>query len=261
MQIDPALHVPTRQPETEITARPLEGKHQQPLPRENPWQPDKKAGPMRRNSAIERREQTHVGRDAKFADSKDKKIAQLENYISQLRQNHDAELVEMRTRVVQNEREKEEYAAKLIEVCKERDQIAEDNVSLRALNVAMRSPHGQYPDEENYIQRFKTLNESMKIWVKNAFKSNEHPQLSDTEDANIVQIFDKYKELQPLLSMLSSKDSLCSIYSNSACRIILARHLIALHLCQFIFRPFCFGLDNNSNRLMNNIFQSILTKG
>jgi hypothetical protein len=261
MQIDPPMRVPIRQPETDMSARPLEGKHQQPAPRENPWQSGKTAGPTRRNSAIEGREQAHVGRDAKFADSKDKRIAQLEEYISQLSQNHNAKLGEMHKRVVQNEREKEEYAAKLIEVCKERDQIAEDNVTLRAINIAMRSPHGHYPDDENYIQRFKNLNESMKIWVKNSFKSNQHPQLSDAEDANIVQVLSNHKEFEPLLSMLSSKDSLRPIYSNSACRIILVRHLIALHLCQHIFRPFCFGLDGNSNRLMNNIFQSILTKG
>ena len=152
-------------------------------------------------------------------------------------------------------------SAKLIDVCEQRDQIAKDNVTLRACNVAMRSPHGQYPDDENYIQRIKNLNESMKIWVKNAFKSTEHPQLSDAEDAKIVQFLHKQRELESLLSMLPLKDSLRPIYSNSACRIILVRHLISMCLCRYIFRPFCFGLDSSLDRWMNDVFQSILIKG
>jgi hypothetical protein len=246
------------QPAFPVTTRPEEDHQQRPMSRENPRQSEKRIAPSKRNSVIGGRERTFTDRNA---NSKDARIAQLENHISQLNQTHATELAELHARAEQSEREKEEYAGKLIDVCEQRDQIAKDNIALRACNVAMRSPHGQYPDDENYIQRIKNLNESMKIWVKNAFKSTEHPHLSDAEDAKIAQVLHKQRELESLLSMFPSKGSLRPIYSNSACRIILVRHLISICLYRYIFHPFCFGLDSTLDRWMNDIFQSILTKG
>ena len=254
MQSQPPSRIAPGQPRMEIALGPPERKDQQPAPRENSRQSVKRAAPKRWNSVTETREWP-------FADSKDKEIAQLKNCIRRLHEGHDRELGEAQARLVHSEREKQELSAKIIEVCKERDNIAKDNMALRACNVSMRSPHGQYPDDENYIQQIKNLNESMKIWVKNAFKSSEHPQLSDDDDVKILRIIHRQGGFEPLLSMLLSKDSLRSIYSNSPCRIMLARHLISLHLLQYIFLPICFGIDSDAGRLMDNILQSILKRG
>lgn len=239
----------------ETAIRPPEGRHREPR------QSDKRLVTTKRNPTTKSREASFADRDARFADSKNKKIAQLENYISQLRERHARELGELRAQVVQNQQEKQECAAKLIEVCKERDRFAKDNVTLRERNLAMRSPHGQYPDDENYIQRIKNLNESMKIWVKNAFKSNEPPKLSDEEDEEILRVLSKEETLESILIMPFSKDSLRSIYSNSPYRIMLVRHLISLYVWKYIFLSFCFGFHSTTDRLMIDVFKSILTKG
>ena len=103
MQMDsqPALHVTTRSEEDH---------QQQSMSRENPRQSGKKVAATKRNSVIGGREETSTDRNA---NSKDTKIAQLENYISQLSQTHATKLAELHARVEQSEREKEEYVCQI----------------------------------------------------------------------------------------------------------------------------------------------------
>lgn len=222
---------------------------------------DQKPACTKRSLVIESSEKEFSDRGSELVDSTNNRIEELEKYIAKLHESQNKRLGEMEAQMLQCEREKAEYRAKLIEVCKERDRIAEDNVTLRKVNVSMRSPHRQYPDDENYIQRIKTLNQSIKAWVKTAFKSSNHPELSVDEDAKVTQILHKRGQLEPLLSMLAPNSSLRPVYSNSPCRVALVRYLISLCLWTFIFHPVSPCLDSDEDRLMGSILQSILTKG
>ena len=118
-------------------------------------------------------------------------------------------------------------------------------------------------DDGYYVREFEKLNEAMKSWVASAFKAKQmERQLSNEEESQIKEALKAYHPGRSFLSMLQlTRSSVRAVSQRPRTRMAFVRFIISLHMFQHIFRPFCFGVSDETRRLMSNIMESVCAKG
>jgi hypothetical protein len=145
-----------------------------------------------------------------------------------------------------------------------RQKTEEDNVRLRTTIDDMRD-RGAINSDAYYSEQLKKLNQAMQSWAARAVKSqksNSSGNLSDAEEALIIQALERLDQGRSVTEMIrSSKTSIRAITMNPRHLIALVRQLISLYLFGAVFRPFCFGLSRDVSELMHKTIASICVNG
>lgn len=134
--------------------------------------------------------------------------------------------------------------------------LRRDNNSLRAHLASILKPPGQLREDACYLRPLNTLNQAIQGWVPKVFRTYNSEELPEKSKAHLLQVFnnshyDPYGK--STASFLSNRPLLDNILQNPRKRMVLVRHIIALHLWRDVFEPFTFGHDHRE--VEKDIFQ------
>jgi hypothetical protein len=161
-----------------------------------------------------------------------------------------------------SEAEKQHLLAVINGLNEECKQLCNDNTSLRAQIVSMRSSQDPINDDAYYTQRLTQLDEIIKSWVPSAFKSKQAERdLTDDEEEKLRRFLGGGRQRDQELSFFGSKGSIRAIFNVPRRRMALVRHIFAIYLRDNIFAPFCFGPHTESDLMMNHVLRSAMKNG
>jgi hypothetical protein len=145
----------------------------------------------------------------------------------------------------------------LIQEC---ERLSNDNLALREYIHRTRDRQPTYTDEE-YITRIQSLNEMTKSWIASLSKSRRSQNL-EADQQIISTAFCQTSHGREFAALLSENpDFFEAILKNRQLRNLLVRQLIWSTMADLVFRPFCFGLKESMNDLLNKAMEIIRTQG
>ena len=158
--------------------------------------------------------------------------------------------------------EKQQLSMTISKLRREFEYVCDDNRSLRAQIVNMTSSQGPNNDDGHYTQRLTQLNETIKSWVASSFKAKQvDHDLTDVDEEPILHVLMAPKNDDQHFSVHFSKGSIREIFYVPRKRMALVRHLLAFWLCVYVFSPFCFGLEQNTDLTLRGVLSWIIENG
>lgn len=138
-----------------------------------------------------------------------------------------------------------------------------DNRTLRSIIFRLRSPPQQSEDDGFYVMKLNSLDVTIERWIAHAFKAEVQYYLSDDDEHEIRRLLDLYKPGRALIRFMSQNSgySIRAMHSNSFQRIVLVRHIVALCLWAHVFKPICFGIADEVNRVMSDMVNYVISTG
>ena len=196
-------------------------------------------------------------------ENKVKIIQEAEESNSQLFAAKQEELEKTLQLLQKSEDEKEHLIKVLGEYHTEIGLLSDDNTTLRTQIVGMLTPQDPINDDGFYKQQLTELNETIKSWVAGSFKSKQRDHdLSDAEENQILQFLKSRGNVGSDLSLIfCGKGTIRTIFHVPRRRMAFVRCLLSIYLCDYVFTPFCFGLDEEIDLLMHGLLSSTLENG
>lgn len=136
--------------------------------------------------------------------------------------------------------------------------LRQDNNTLRAHIANILQSPDQLREDSSYSRPLNSLNQKIQGWVPKVFRARNTEGLSEDARSRLLRFlnnprYDPYGSATAAL--LSNRARLDDIFHTPRKRMILVRHIIALHLWRDVFQPFIFGHDYSKCTVEEDIFR------
>lgn len=138
--------------------------------------------------------------------------------------------------------------------------LENDNMRLRAQILEMKKPPGQTHNDGEYKNWLESLNAKIELWAASVFKGKN--KMSNQDEQEITDVITQLDPKTQLFQCLADLNlSIKSVVDDPRTRVPLARHIIAIFLKEYVFAPFCFGMDRKPSDMLHGMAKSTRIAG
>ena len=191
---------------------------------------------------------------AKTAESLSIALQAREKEVSELQD----KIVALQTEYSKNSKEVEDYCHTLEGRCRAYEW---DNTNLRAYITRTQTPQAQLRSNAHYADRLQGLNRHIQEWAAELFIDIPKKQkLKDQAGAELLRMLSNVSVHGENTSTLL-KTNITKAHQIPHKRIALARHIFALYLSEWVFKPLAFGLSHGESRRLRIIEGNMISNG